>query len=114
MKIPNIVSQRLSTDELVLQLYIDQSLEAFAGHFDSAPIVPGVVQIEWVLTFAKQFFELDCYEVITRMDALKFQQVIQPGDEVDLKLQLSADKLLFSFTSADKKHSSGKLILTKK
>ena len=112
MKMPAIIAQQVSSDEIILELGISKELEAFKGHFDSTPIIPGVVQIEWVVTLAKELFDLQGKDTVSQMSALKFQNVIQPGDKVELKINLSADKLIFSFNSTDRKHSSGKLFLS--
>ena len=53
MEYPEIRHQESSENTVTLSLFIGEELNAFKGHFDSAPIVPGVVQIKWVIEFAK-------------------------------------------------------------
>ena len=45
------------------------------------------------------------------MEALKFQQVLQPGDEVELNLDWAPEtgRLKFQYTSPRGRHSSGVL-----
>ncbi|WP_196139440.1 thioester dehydrase [Aliikangiella sp. G2MR2-5] len=99
-------------DGIELLLEINGDLDSFDGHFDEVAILPGVIQIGWALAYAKIYKIVSEEKLIDSISALKFQQVIVPGDLVNLSLRLHRDTLVFSFTSGDKKHSSGKLLLS--
>ncbi len=113
MQFPDVVNTTFDNEAIMLVLHIDEALEAFEGHFDSTPIVPGVCQIEWVLHFVQQHFqELDTYYLpgcVESLEKIKFQNVIQPDMDVVLTLKLVKNAIMFSFIS-DKKHSSGKIV----
>jgi len=111
MNMPRIIHKSLIENGIKLQLDIDHQLSAFEGHFDDAPIVPGVVQIQWALAFNNQFLQEISPLNIFRMDALKFQQVIQPDSVVELMLERISNKLVFSFSSGSSRHSSGKIVV---
>lgn len=83
---------------------------AFDGHFPGQPILPGVAQLDWALTWARQAFDLPAE--LLRIDALKFQQVVAPGAELDLALQWDAPRgvLTLRYTSALGVHASGKVV----
>ncbi len=111
MNLPAIISSEETENGINLLLDISDSLEAFDGHFDSAPIIPGVVQIQWALAFNNQFLSKIDVSNIDRIDSLKFQQVIQPNSNVKLELDMKGKKLHFCFSSNDKRHSSGKVLI---
>jgi len=107
-KVKNVENQEKS---VILTLEIDGELEAFEGHFDEASILPGVIQIGWALAYSKQYCEVAESSLVIEMKALKFQQVIMPGNEVTLKLEVKDNTLSFYYESVDKRHSSGKLTI---
>ncbi|MCR6701827.1 MAG: hypothetical protein NVV68_12020 [Dokdonella sp.] len=92
-----------------LRLTIDADLPWFDGHFPGAPIVPGVTQIDWAIGFARELFALP--PAFRGLEALKFQQVIVPGGEVELDLAYSAERgqLTFRLSSAAGPHAGGRI-----
>ena len=93
-----------------LRLAIDAELPWFDGHFPGAPIVPGVTQVDWAIGFARELFALP--PVFRGLEALKFQQVIVPGGEVELELAFSAERgqLTFRLSSAAGPHAGGRIV----
>ena len=125
MNYPKVINQINKSSTSTLKLEVSPNLDAFDGHFDSFPIVPGVIQIQWALHFYKnsplyQQTTLinsnkdDIY--VSQMSALKFQQVIRPNSTITLTLSFDQAKqcLTFSITDGDIKYSSGKLLLSKR
>jgi len=118
MQFPKVNSVSNEDGWWKLSLHIESQLNAFKGHFDSAPIIPGVVQIQWALHFANEFLPQYSHPRTTDslsnrvgcLEKLKFQNVIQPNMSVVLSLKEDNDKIEFSFES-DKKHSSGKIVI---
>jgi 3-hydroxyacyl-[acyl-carrier-protein] dehydratase len=106
---PIVVEQRVAPPEAELRLEIPADLEYFAGHFDGAPVVPGVVQIKWAVEAARR--HLGASGALVSMEALKFQRVLLPGHVATLTLRwvVAESKLHFSFESADARYSSGRL-----
>lgn len=111
MEYPQITNQVTKEGGVELTLEISPALEAFRGHFDSAPIIPGVEQLKWVVYYANQFLDLDRPVQVERVDALKFQNVIQPDSKILLNLTKGEQKIQFAFTSEGKRHSSGKIVI---
>lgn len=111
MQLPKTISQTTNQESVILMLAIEPALDAFAGHFDAAPIIPGVVQIQWALAFNNQYLTPVHSNDIERMDALKFQQVIQPNSTIRLSLERKENRILFSFSSDAGMHSSGKVLV---
>lgn len=94
-----------------LELKIPHDLAYFSGHFPSAPVLPGVVQVDWALHLAQQHMSLP--SDFAGMEVLKFQQLVRPADEVSLSLRFEPEKnkLYFAFTMADTPCSSGRILL---
>lgn len=96
------------TDNRVqLSISVPKDLLYFQGHFPSIQILPGVVQVDWAIHFAHQYFTMPCH--FASMELIKFQHIIHPGQTLALELDYSPEKskLRFSYNSAEQKHSSG-------
>lgn len=108
---PDVLAEEIGEGTAVLSLRIPADLYYFQGHFPGYPIVPGVVQLLW----AEHFMHACLGDVapIKDMEAVKFQQLMVPGQHVQLQLRLDREKhkLHFDFSAADKKFSSGRLLL---
>ncbi|WP_226858524.1 AMP-binding protein [Diaphorobacter aerolatus] len=97
-------------DEAHARLRVVAGLRVLDGHFPQANLIPGVAQLHWAVTLARQAF--DAPGVYARAEVVKFQQPILPGDTVDVRLQWLADKdvVQFAFISSRGPHASGKLL----
>jgi 3-hydroxymyristoyl/3-hydroxydecanoyl-(acyl carrier protein) dehydratase len=117
MNYPEVINSNLLDDTLTLELKIDPNLEAFQGHFERFPIIPGVVQVQWALHFFKlhhpQCKNINNNCAINKISALKFQHVIIPNDVVTLTLKFDNNKtcIQFRMQNADHQYSSGKLFI---
>jgi acyl-coenzyme A synthetase/AMP-(fatty) acid ligase len=96
--------------ELTLHLEVPLDLVQFSGHFPGTPVVPGVVQIEWAMGLARRHLwpSLGFHG----MEALKFQQLLRPGDAVALSLSWhpARGKLYFEYRLAGQPCSSGRIL----
>jgi len=110
-KIPEVLEQSASDGEWSLQLSVPPDLAYFSGHFPKAPVLPGVVQVEWALNLGRQLLNLD--GAFAGMEVLKFQQLVRPGDEIQLHLRFDAErgKLYFAYRNDTATCSSGRILL---
>ncbi len=110
-RLPNVHELERTADRVLLELTAPSNLYYFDGHFDVAPILPGVVQVDWAIHYGRQYFPLPA--IFKGINALKFQQVIQPAQPVRLELLHDAAKgsLQFRYASDAGQHSSGRVML---
>ncbi|PYB98404.1 AMP-binding protein [Pseudomonas koreensis] len=110
-KIPEVLEQSASDGEWSLQLSVPPDLAYFSGHFPKAPVLPGVVQVEWALNLGRQLLNLD--GAFAGMEVLKFQQLVRPGDEIQLHLRFDGErgKLYFAYRNDTATCSSGRILL---
>jgi 3-hydroxymyristoyl/3-hydroxydecanoyl-(acyl carrier protein) dehydratase len=94
----------------VFELIAPHDIAYFDGHFAGAPILPGVVQVDWAIFYGRQCFDLP--PLFQGIHALKFQHVIRPGMPVVLELLHDPAKssLTFRYASEQTQHSSGKIM----
>ncbi|MCW5262267.1 AMP-dependent synthetase [Verminephrobacter eiseniae] len=74
-----------SKTEALATLDIHSDLTVFEGHFDAAPIVPGVALLDWALALGRQCFAVPPWFV--RLEVLKFVRPVQPDTVLYLALQ---------------------------
>ncbi|SFO57282.1 Acyl-coenzyme A synthetase/AMP-(fatty) acid ligase [Pseudomonas sp. NFACC24-1] len=110
-KTPDVLEQVETDGEWSLQLVVPPDLAYFSGHFPTAPVLPGVVQVDWALSLGRQL--LDLPPRFVGMEVLKFQQLVRPGDDIQLHLRFDRErgKLYFAYRNATAACSSGRIVL---
>jgi hypothetical protein len=96
--------------QAAVSLDIVPQLRVFDGHFPGAPVLPGVVQLDWAIEFGRQVFPLPGR--FLRAEQLKFSQPVLPPLQLELALEWddTARRLGFRFSSQRGLHSSGRLV----
>jgi len=110
---PTLPLQRLIAKDArlaVFELTAPRDLLYFDGHFSATPILAGVVQVEWVIYFGRQCFDLP--PLFRAIHALKFQRVIPPETAITLELvhEPAKSSLSFKISSQSGRHASGRVI----
>lgn len=107
---PHYVLQHRDQQHAEFDVCWGRQLPYFAGHFPNAPVLPGVAQVHWAIKIGREFFDIP--DSFHAMHGVKFQHVVLPDDVTQLKLQYDMHKhcLSFTYTSATKQHSSGKIL----
>lgn len=110
-KAPQVFEQVETDGQWSLQLLVPPDLAYFSGHFPTAPVLPGVVQVDWALSLGRQLMDLPPRFV--GMEVLKFQQLMRPGDEIQLHLRFDRErgKLYFAYRNDTAACSSGRIVL---
>ncbi|MGR4040749.1 ApeI family dehydratase [Pseudomonas sp. 910_21] len=108
---PEVLQQVQDEQEWQLQLAIPPDLAYFSGHFPATPVLPGVVQVDWALALGQQLLNLPGR--FAGMEVLKFQQLVRPGDRIQLNLRFDVQrqKLYFAYLNDGAPCSSGRIIL---
>ena len=106
--LPDILEERREPGRVELELRVPAELAYFEGHFPGLPILPGVVQIDWAVRFARE--RLTLRGGFAAAENLKFLSIVQPEARLKLTLALSGDRLTFDYSHEKKKCSSGTLV----
>lgn len=106
---PEVIGEHGDAEGVTLNLRIPDGLAYFPGHFPEVPVVPGVAQLHWAVHFARQ--RLDIKGAFSHMDAIKFKELLLPGQRLELVLcyRATANKLEFCYRSASAEYSSGRI-----
>jgi 3-hydroxymyristoyl/3-hydroxydecanoyl-(acyl carrier protein) dehydratase len=108
-RLPRILKQKVSGTACQLQLFVASDSPYFEGHFPSAAVLPGVVQLMWAEYFGRKLLGFD--GPFLGMQAIKFKNLIYPDSELTLSLDYSPEigRLEFSYASRTGQHSQGRL-----
>ena len=108
---PEVLGESREEGQLRIRLCVPADLACFNGHFPKTPVLPGVVQIDWAIALAAPM--LGSFRRFIGMEVLKFQQLVRPGDMLDLALRFDHErsKLYFTYTCAGQACSSGRIVL---
>lgn len=98
-------------DHVELGLVVSSELPCLQGHFPQLPVVPGLAQLHWAVLFGAEYVAPS--NQVLAVEALKYQHVMQPGNEVTLYLRfdVKSHKLHFKFYSEQHAYSSGRILL---
>ena len=94
----------------VFELIAPRDLLYFDGHFAGRPILAGVVQLDWVIRYGRECFDLP--PIFRAVHGLKFHRVIPPETPFILELDHRPEKssLTFKITSDLGTHASGRVL----
>ena len=100
--------------EWIVELEVPDDLWCLRGHFDGFPIVPGVVQLLWVVAWARDW--LGGERALREVLALKFKQFLVPGERFRLRLECDRDGVAggvvaFRLANDRAEFSSGRIVL---
>ncbi|MGI0117109.1 hypothetical protein [Zooshikella sp. RANM57] len=104
-----ISHQGTDSTRIDIEINIKSDSVYFIGHFPDMPILPGVVQIHWVMLFAQKYL-LRTFNVY-RIETIKFQRIIKPNTKLMLQLiDNQCGKLSFTYSAGDVIYGSGRII----
>ncbi len=106
-------SKTSSEEETAAEAFIGRvplDLVYFGGHFATFPLVPGVVELQWVRDLAAR--HPWGRQRVVRVENLKYQQFVRPHDEVsvELKYDEAKNKLSFKVSNGDNPCASGRIV----
>jgi acyl-coenzyme A synthetase/AMP-(fatty) acid ligase len=98
---PTRLAAARSGDALEVRMRIPWDLAYLDGHFPGAPVVGGVAQLHFAMAALEEL--LGEPPAISVLEALKFHDVLLPGQEVLLRVErLAADRFHFSLADAER------------
>ncbi len=108
---PEVLSEILAEDHVRLTLNVSKDIGYFKGHFPEFPLLPGVVQVDWVFHFAQHHFGESMS--LKAINLIKFQRPIQPNTKIVLELSWDAEKRQLRFSYSDDKwtYSQGRVVV---
>lgn len=104
--LPNYTMNKISDGFFIVEIDAFESTGAFDGHFPNCPILPGVIQLDWVMKLAKMIFPIG--EPSAQNFQIKFSQIIRPG-KITLHLKYMGSKIEFEYYVGGQKSSSGSI-----
>jgi len=90
-----------------LALRIPADLDYFPEHFPRFPMLPGVVQLDWVIGFGRE--HLGVTGEFRGIANLKFQHPLLPRAAVTLRLTGAGHEIAFAYRHAERPCSSGRV-----
>jgi hypothetical protein len=85
--------------DLEARLRIPEDLAFLEGHYPSRPVVAGVVQVHFVMQALETL--LGAPPRLASLEALKFREMLLPGQQVALRIHVADDAARFDFVLAD-------------
>ena len=108
---PRQLSETATAEERVLRFEVPADLAQLDGHFEGFPVVPGVAQLGWVVRALEK--EVGGELGVGSIEALKFREVLRPGQHFDLRLGFRPEegRAHFVLTEGESVFASGRLRL---
>src|SRR5712691_10262783 len=106
---PHLLEIKRADNRVELSLAIPRDLVYFRGHFPAFAVLPGVVQVHWVMNYSRRYFNLG--DTSARALLIKFRRLIRPGDQLLLALSYQSirNQIDFSYADAEGILSSGRI-----
>jgi acyl-coenzyme A synthetase/AMP-(fatty) acid ligase/3-hydroxymyristoyl/3-hydroxydecanoyl-(acyl carrier protein) dehydratase len=107
---PEIIKERKKDGEWFIVVRIPENLVYFSGHFPERPVLPGVVQVSWVIELAAK--KLGIVKDFREIESLKFRNILHPGMQVTISLSWNSDagKLMFRIEKEEMLFSAGTVV----
>lgn len=105
---PFVFSRHADSQSGEIELFFKKNSNFFRGHFDSFPVLPGVVQLYYAKFFAQELFGIESGSHDVKK--VKFSGIMKPETRVVLSFKNKKDSVEFTYKADDKVFSSGILV----
>ena len=108
---PIVESETRSARALERRLRVPPDLVYLSGHFETFPLVAGVVQVHWAMRALRELLGSD--PEFVGMEALKFKDVLLPEQSFNMRVELSSggDRMSFRLWEDERVFSTGRCLL---
>jgi 3-hydroxymyristoyl/3-hydroxydecanoyl-(acyl carrier protein) dehydratase len=106
--LPTVRAVRRSGAHAELDLHVPRSLDFFPDHFPRLGILPGVVQVHWAVSLAREHLGLSGR--FRGLRNLKFVNPVLPETALTLELDWAGGELAFSYRDSERAFSSGRVL----
>ncbi len=108
---PELVAEMKSDRLVEQQLRVPEELDCWPGHFPHWTVVPGVLQLDWVLKVIASW--IGTMPRVARIERLKFKRPMGPGQAFTLTVERDANRATFRFrlASGGDTFSVGRVVL---
>ena len=107
---PIMLEQFRGRDYLERSCRVPKDLGCFSGHFPGHPVVPGALQLDWVMDVATEL--LDTPPRVAELESLKFPAPLGPGDVFRIQVRNVAEAQLdFTIFAEDVDYARGRVRL---
>ena len=96
---PVVLEQFRGRDYLERSCRVPKDLDCFSGHFPGHPVVPGALQLDWVMDVAAEL--LDAPPRIAELESLKFSAPLGPGHVFRIYVRNAANNRIDFTISAE-------------
>jgi 3-hydroxymyristoyl/3-hydroxydecanoyl-(acyl carrier protein) dehydratase len=96
---PIVLEQFRGRDYLERSCRVPEDLGCFSGHFPGHPVVPGALQLDWVIDVAAEL--LDAPPRIAELESLKFSAPLGPGHVFRIHVRNAANNQINFTISAE-------------
>jgi acyl-coenzyme A synthetase/AMP-(fatty) acid ligase len=110
-RLPVVLAEERGPLSLAREIAVPDDLVYLEGHFEGFPVVPGVVQVGWVMEAAQAAF--GAAPRLGAIENLKFKDVLLPGQRLRLDVDWgeARDVLRFKLAAGERVFSTGRLRL---
>ena len=108
--LPEVLAVTAQRPESIdLGLRIPRELAYLPGHFPQVAVVPGVVQIQWAVHYARQHLHIS--DSFDHMEVIKFKELLLPDQHATLTLDYAPHngRLQFRVHAGAVEFSSGRI-----
>ena len=105
---PVVAEQEIEARSLERLCIVPTDLAQLEGHFEGFPLVAGVVQLGWAMEAARLLLGRPVR--VRAIEALKFREILRPGDHFRLAVEVSegGERIRFSLSDGARVFSSGR------
>jgi 3-hydroxymyristoyl/3-hydroxydecanoyl-(acyl carrier protein) dehydratase len=106
---PLLIEVKVAENRAEMSLAIPRELIYFRGHFPAFAVLPGVVQIDWVMIYGRRYLKIG--DATAQTLQVKFRKIIRPGDRLTLTIvnEPAHSRMQFSYASTEGTLSSGRI-----